>query len=112
MSGNYRDIGIGYASGGSFGAYWVQNFGTSCDEIAGGDCQGSRCGCYNGYCWAYVDEAHTNIGDWWCYTQQAGVYGKQQMWQTCAKDSDCSWDRSCGSCRQHKGFEEISRDAC
>ena len=30
MSGNYRDIGIGYASGGSFGAYWVQNFGKSC----------------------------------------------------------------------------------
>jgi uncharacterized protein YkwD len=30
MSGDYRDIGIGYASGGPYGAYWVQNFARRC----------------------------------------------------------------------------------
>ncbi|CAF1325705.1 unnamed protein product [Adineta ricciae] len=77
-----------------------------------GDCDGRRCGCYNGYCWAYVDAAHTNRGDWWCYTQKAGVSGKQGIWQTCSSDSGCSWDRTCGSCNQYKGFEEEKRGVC
>ena len=30
MSNKFRDIGVGYAPGGIYGGYWVQNFGSSC----------------------------------------------------------------------------------
>jgi uncharacterized protein YkwD len=30
MSGNVRDLGVGYASGGPYGGYWVQNFAKRC----------------------------------------------------------------------------------
>ena len=37
--------------------------GTMMDSAAAGDCNGSRCGCYKGFCWAYADGGHTRKGD-------------------------------------------------
>ncbi|UJR18051.1 hypothetical protein I4U23_004952 [Adineta vaga] len=38
-------------------------FGMMIDKVAAGDCDGGRCGCYKGYCWAYADAARANGGD-------------------------------------------------
>jgi hypothetical protein len=82
-------------------------------KTAAGDCNGSNCGCYKGYCWAYASTVEASPGDWWCYTQVVGTVGKKENWQKCAVDNDCSWDRSCGNCRQHKGNnDERYRDVC
>ena len=86
--------------------------GTMMDLVVAGDCNGSRCGCYKGYCWAYADGGHTRKGDWWCYTQKQGIVEKQSIWQVCNNDHDCSWDRTCGNCNQHKGNEESRRNVC
>ncbi|CAF1324650.1 unnamed protein product [Adineta steineri] len=88
----------------------------ACDSPVGrpltDDCNGSRCGCYKGRCWAYADAGYTKQGDWWCYTQKAGTVGKQENWQTCSQDNACSWARSCGNCRQYRGAEAVHQDTC
>ena len=83
-----------------------------CEMTSAGDCKGSSCGCYKGYCWAYVSGSETRPGDWWCYTQKEGTVGKQSNWESCSNDHDCSWNRSCGSCRQYKGIDYMSRSVC
>ena len=82
------------------------------EKTTAGDCNGSICGCYKGYCWAYASATATGRGDWWCYTQVEGTVGKKSKWQACATDNNCSWDRSCGNCRQHKGNDEETRNVC
>ncbi|CAF1058594.1 unnamed protein product [Rotaria sp. Silwood1] len=87
-------------------------FGMIVEKTAAGDCDGSRCGCYKGYCWAYVYEGRVRVGDWWCYTQRGGVMGKRSVWQECCSDSDCFWHRTCGNHVQYKGEEEEYRTVC
>jgi hypothetical protein len=77
-----------------------------------GDCNGSRCGCYTGRCWAYVSEKNTEDDDWWCYTQIAGATKKTGKWQQCSMDSNCSWARQCGDCNEYKGEDDKKRDSC
>ncbi|CAF2119520.1 unnamed protein product [Rotaria magnacalcarata] len=87
-------------------------FGTIIEETAAGDCNGDRCGCYKGYCWAYVSGTRVRAGDWWCYTQRASIARKLSMWQECCSDSDCFWHRTCGNNVQYKGEEEEYRTVC
>jgi hypothetical protein len=87
-------------------------FSMMMDQAMAGDCNGSRCGCYKGYCWAYVDGAHTSQGDYWCYTQMYGIKDKQSVWQTCISDVDCYWDRTCGNCNQYTGSEQNLQIVC
>jgi hypothetical protein len=87
-------------------------FGMMMERVVAGDCDGSRCGCYKSYCWAYADGLHANPGDWWCYTQNEGVTGKQALWEECSSDADCYWDRTRGDCRQYKGDEVEKQDIC
>lgn len=90
----------------------ISIFGMMITKTNAGDCNGSRCGCFKGYCWAYVSEARVRTGDWWCYTQKAGILGKRSMWQECCSDSDCFWHRTCGNHVQYKGQEEEYRMVC
>jgi hypothetical protein len=62
-----------------------------------------RCGCYKGYCWAYIDEYQTPTTGWWCFTQQEGIRGKQQLWTKCTNSSQCSWTMTCGDCYSYVG---------
>jgi hypothetical protein len=62
-----------------------------------------RCGCYKGYCWAYIDEYQTPTTGWWCFTQQEGIRGKQQLWTKCTNSSQCSWTMTCGDCYTYVG---------
>jgi hypothetical protein len=62
-----------------------------------------RCGCYKGYCWAYIDEYQTPNTGWWCFTQQEGIRGKQQLWTKCTNSSQCSWTMTCGDCYTYVG---------
>jgi hypothetical protein len=82
------------------------------EKPGAGDCDGSRCGCYKQYCWAYTNSNHTTKDDWWCYTQKAGVKRKQNMWQPCTQHSDCYWGRTCGNCTKYKGNEESQQTSC
>jgi len=62
-----------------------------------------RCGCYKGYCWAYIDEYQTPNTGWWCFTQQEGIRGKQQLWTKCTNSTQCSWTMTCGDCYTYVG---------
>ena len=62
-----------------------------------------RCGCYKGYCWAYIDEYQTPATGWWCFTQHEGIRGKQKLWATCHNSSQCSWTMTCGDCYTYVG---------
>ncbi|CAF5203561.1 unnamed protein product [Rotaria magnacalcarata] len=62
-----------------------------------------RCGCYKGYCWAYVDEYQMPTTGWWCFTQQEGIRGKQKQWAKCTNSTQCSWSMTCGDCYTYVG---------
>lgn len=57
-----------------------------------------RCGCYKGYCWAYLDENQTSATGWWCFTQREGIRGMQKAWAKCTNSTQCSWSMTCGDC--------------
>lgn len=82
------------------------------EKTVAGDWNGSICGCYKGYCWAYADASYTNKSDWWCYTQMKDIVGKRSIWQRCVGDINCYWDRTYGNCRQYKGDEDQSQNVC
>ena len=70
---------------------------------------GSRCGCFKGYCWGNATEEHAEPDDWWCDTQLMGITDKQSEWQQYSIDTNYSWDRICV---QHKREGEEQRSIC
>jgi hypothetical protein len=62
-----------------------------------------RCGCYKGYCWAYIDEYQTPSTGWWCFTQEEGIRGKRKSWAKCTNSTQCSWTMTCGDCYTYVG---------
>ncbi|OWA53290.1 hypothetical protein BV898_17724 [Hypsibius exemplaris] len=61
-------------------------------------CNGSFCGCYKSWCWAYVNGLsgkHRN-GDPWCYTSKFGVAAfSNKDWKSCSKNGDCNIYQQC-----------------